>query len=149
MYIIILDRWLLWRFPDIAKVILSGIIELSNGCIMLSVIQNPSLRFFLVSAFLSFGGICVTMQTQTVCGRLGLGMYPLGKILQTIFSILLAGTILPFLYPGCSYPMRFAWIFLLVTILIFAYGKKVVAKREKLLYNREKKPWEDAKYVVP
>lgn len=149
MYIAVCSRWVLWVFPPITKTIFSGILELSNGCIALSNLQSQSIRFILASGFLSFGGLCVYMQTVAVCGNLGLGMYIPGKILQTVFSLFLSGILLPFLYPGCSYSCRYVLIILPAMVLTFAFMKKVVAKQEKLLYNRRKKPWEDTKYVVP
>lgn len=69
---------------------LGGLLELSGGCLSLFGITNHSLRFILCSAFLSFGGICVLMQTASVSSNLGLGLYLPGKIIQTGFSILIS-----------------------------------------------------------
>ena len=70
------------------QVILSGLLELSNGCLALRNIQREAIRFILCSLFLSFGGICVLMQTKSSVGSLGLGYYLPGKIIQTMLSIL-------------------------------------------------------------
>lgn len=70
--------------------ILSGFLELSNGCTNLIRTESEPLRLLLCSVFLSFGGICVLMQTRTAVSELGLGYYLPGKILQTSVSLLLS-----------------------------------------------------------
>ena len=75
--------------PLTARVGIVGLLELANGCMELSTIADAGLRAVLCSAFLSLGGLCVTMQTLSVTGSLGLGMYIPGKILQCTVSILL------------------------------------------------------------
>lgn len=84
-----LDRWLLWILPCTARVLLIGILELSNGCCFLPLIDNLSLRFIVCSVILAFGGLCVSMQTFSVIHGLALDTYLEGKILQMIFSFLL------------------------------------------------------------
>lgn len=75
---------------------LSGVFELSNGCLNLSSVASESVRFVLCSVFLAFGGICVLMQTKSAVGPLGLGYYVPGKIMQTTVSYILS-VILSFL----------------------------------------------------
>lgn len=84
-----LDRWLLWLIPLASRVGIIGLLELANGCLELPTIADVGLRAVLCSAFLSLGGLCVAMQTLSVTGSLGLGMYIPGKILQCTVSILL------------------------------------------------------------
>lgn len=84
-----LEKWLLWLFPVEVQVLLSGLLELTNGCCSLNLIDSEELRFIVASVMLSFGGICVLMQTASVTGSLGLGMYLPGKLLQTAISLLL------------------------------------------------------------
>jgi len=88
--IVFLNRWILWAFPEILSVILTGLLELANGCCRLAEISQPELRFVLCSGFLSFGGLCVTMQTASVIAGLPLRHYLTGKLLQTLFSLLLS-----------------------------------------------------------
>ena len=76
-----------------AKVILSGLFELSGGCIALNEISSMPLRFLLVSALLSFGGICVFMQTASVTAQCGTGLYLHGKLIQTLVSSMLSLTL--------------------------------------------------------
>lgn len=84
------DRWFLWLFSSELCVIFTGLLELANGCLRLDQISCVGLRFIVCSGILSFGGISVAMQTQSVTGSLGLGMYIPGKILQTLISLLLS-----------------------------------------------------------
>jgi hypothetical protein len=85
-----LDHWFLWMLPNQFKIIISGFLELSNGCVSLAAIPNEHLRFIIASCFLGFGGICVLMQTSSVTSQTGLGMYLPGKLLQTSISLILA-----------------------------------------------------------
>ena len=82
------DRWFLWVLPDFAQVGIYGFLELANGCCALNSVTSVGARFVLCSGLLAFGGICVMMQTASVTGKLGLGLYLPGKILQALFSIL-------------------------------------------------------------
>ena len=84
-----LDRWLLWMLQLTSRVSIIGLMELANGCLALTTIPDVGLRVLLCSVFLSLGSLCVTMQTLSVTGSLGLGMYIPGKILQCTVSILL------------------------------------------------------------
>lgn len=85
-----LNRWLFWFFPKELQVICTGLLELSNGCCALTQIQNSSLRFLVCSGILSFGGLCVTMQTASVIDGLSLKPYLLGKLTQTAISLILS-----------------------------------------------------------
>lgn len=84
------NRWFLWAFPAAIQVLLSGTLELSNGCILLNKIPQEGLRFILASFMLSFGGSCVLMQTKSVTHELGLGQYFPGKAIQTLMSTVLS-----------------------------------------------------------
>ena len=94
-----LQRWLLWLLPTPLKVCIIGTLELSNGCLELGSIRNEGLRFILSSGMLAFGGLCVSMQTVSVCNGLALKTYFIGKILQVIFSVLLAITLQYAIFP--------------------------------------------------
>ncbi len=85
------------------KLLLSGLLELTNGCAGLKAVENISLRFLLAAVMLNFGGLCVMLQTASVTEGLDLRYYLMGKLLQTGFSILFCflflgyyGAILPF-----------------------------------------------------
>ena len=111
-----LNRWALWIFPDDIQVLLTGLLELSNGCCSLSRMDDLNLRFLVCTLIHAFGGLCVTMQTASVIGGLSMKPYLMGKVIQTLFSVVLAALWL-----------RFGWICpwaILVIILAFP-GKAV------------------------
>lgn len=88
-----LDRWILWLFPQTLRVTLIGLLELSNGCWELTRITSIPMRFFLCSGLLAIGGLCVSMQTASVTGRLSLRYYRLGKGIQLLVSLILSSCI--------------------------------------------------------
>lgn len=85
-----LGRWLLWLLPIPAQVTILGILELSNGCCALDQISSDGLRFLIATGMLSFGGLCVTLQTASVAQGLNLKTYISGKLLQVLISLFLA-----------------------------------------------------------
>lgn len=87
------SRWFLWHLPVAAQVAVTGLLELSNGCSELLAVTDVRLRFCICAGMLSFGGLCVTMQTVSVTGGLSLRYYFLGKGIQTVFSIALSAAI--------------------------------------------------------
>ena len=84
-----LEKWCFWAMPDAAQVLISGLLELSNGCVRLGQIELPGLRYLISGVMLALGGCCVTMQTVSVCDGLSLRWYVPGKIIQCAVSILL------------------------------------------------------------
>lgn len=85
-----LNKWILGYFPKAVNVTITGIIELANGCLNLNSIADHGLRFFTASILLSFGGLCVAMQTETVSGNIPISDYLKGKLIQSAASGLLA-----------------------------------------------------------
>lgn len=118
-----LERWFLWLLPRELKVLIMGFLELSNGCCTLRDIGEEKLRFLICSGMLAFGGCCVLLQTETVIGKLGLGSYLKGKLMQTIFSLSLC---VGFLY-------HIWWLF--PAIILALLLKKAVAFQKILRYN--------------
>lgn len=82
-----LKKWILWLFPIPVQTLLCGLLELTNGCLALSSISDPKLRFVIASILLAFGGFCVSMQTVSVTSGLSLKYYFLGKSLQALFAV--------------------------------------------------------------
>lgn len=79
-------------FP-IVSAILAGMTELSAGMSMISLLQIPwTCKFILTAAMISFGGLCVLLQTASVLEGTGLSLkcYIQGKLLQSLFSAVLA-----------------------------------------------------------
>lgn len=136
-----LERWIFWAIPDTPRIILTGLLELSNGCILLSNLSSDHFRMILASAFLGFGGICVLLQTYSIIEVFGLSMYLPSKIFQGCISFLLA-YLVHFLIPN-SDPFMIS-PFLLVVIVLFSVflifllrkKEKPVAISENLLYNQ-------------
>lgn len=95
-----LDRWLLWIFPKEKSLLLTGILELSNGCIALHEMENLPLRFTVAAVITVFGGICVCLQTVSVCKSLSCKMYFVGKAIQAIICVPMAMIFSSFLFPG-------------------------------------------------
>ena len=85
-----LTKWVFWCIPFEIQVLLTGILELSNGCCMLSQIQDEALRFLICSCLLSLGGICITMQTAAVIGSLSLKTYLKGKFQHVLMCMMLS-----------------------------------------------------------
>lgn len=88
-----LNRWILWLLPVAGQVALTGFLELSNGCCNLMRIEDVSLRFMVCSGILAWGGLCVTMQTASVCQGLSMKYYFLGKAMQTVLSLLFSAAV--------------------------------------------------------
>lgn len=82
--------WFLWLLPAWTQVILMGFLELTNGCCELMMISDIGLRFVLCSCMLSFGGVCVFLQTIYVINGLNSWCYLKGKLVQTAFSFVLS-----------------------------------------------------------
>lgn len=134
------NRWFLWLFPASAQILFSGILEMSNGCVLLHNISKEGERFILSGIMLAFGGLCVGMQTISVTEGLGTGWYFPGKVLQTAFALLLSIIVQPVLFRRTEavIPPLHVFVGLLFFLLLFMFllrRKKVVAFQERLLYN--------------
>lgn len=93
--IVFLNRWVFWLLPSEIRVIFCGVLELSNGCCMLTAISNEQIRFLIASVLLSLGGCCVAMQTSAVIPGLSILPYLKGKLMQTLYSLAFSAMILP------------------------------------------------------
>ena len=124
-----LTRWFFCFFPEAVQVLLCGLLELSNGCCSLSQIGDASVRFLICSCMLSFGGLCIVMQTASVIEGLSIKPYLTGKLLQTIFSMILA-----------AFYLQFGWITLGISSVLFAVvPKKTVDFQNCKMYNKTKR----------
>lgn len=100
VFISILNRWIFWLLPKEIRVALTGLLELSNGCVELTAIENLSIRYAMGALMLSFGGLCVGLQTIAVCPELSCKSYFAGKIMQSLLSIPISIMAASFLFPG-------------------------------------------------
>lgn len=108
-----LDVWFLWFFPEWMQTLLMGVLELTNGCCELLLIEDVKLRFVVCSCILAFGGVCVLFQTASVTQGLSIGSYVKGKLIQSVFSFVLScavvlkqGLILAVFTPILIYMLR-------------------------------------------
>ena len=121
-----LDRWILWILPTEIRVVFCGLLELTNGCCMLNAIQSQGLRFIICSGLLSFGGLCVGMQTASVSQGVSLRWYLPGKLLHCLISTGLAAAVQE-LFPGNAGmklpPIILPGLLIVAGILVFYRGK--------------------------
>lgn len=87
----VLETRIAGQLPVYWKVLLTGILELSNGCIYVGSLEDPMPAFLLCGGMLTFGGLCVLLQTKSVINGLSVKYYLIGKLLQTVI-------VLPILY---------------------------------------------------
>ncbi len=81
------QRWFLWLLPQWTQILLCGLLEITNGCLMLQAVENIAVRFLLGVVMLNFGGLCVLMQTLSVTPGLDIRHYVRGKLLQTLCAL--------------------------------------------------------------
>lgn len=123
-----LDRWFLWLVPDGVRVVICGLLELTNGCCALNGIGNTGLRFVICAGMLSFGGLCVAMQTANAAQEVGLGAYFPGKLLQSLFSILLSLAVQPLFPQGVPiHPLLPLGVLIFLLVLGFLPGKREIS----------------------
>lgn len=123
-----LKKWVLWIMPACLQIMIIGLLELTNGCIELCALENVRIRFVICAALLSFGGLCIVMQTDSVTADLSLGKYLQGKLLQAIFSAFLAASVIY---------QRWFELFVLIGLLYYIprIFRKKVAFSNKMMYN--------------
>lgn len=125
-----LDRWLLWLLPESVRTLITGILELSNGCLSLSAIECVEFRFILAGIILSLGGICVWMQTQAVFPELPLSNYISGRILHCLICFALSSLSLLILIGHRKLMLLLLAIMglsMVLPVLFFRKRKKAVA----------------------
>lgn len=147
-----LDQYSVIQNPIIKSVIV-GFLELSNGCLSLDNISSYSSRFILLNAMLSFGGICVWMQTGSAAKNLSQKWFYSGKILQCLFSMFVAAFLQPFLFEDetlqCRNVIMLCCLTFLIIETVLLKRKKVVALLDGILYNYGKKQEMGFEHVVP
>ena len=109
-------------------IVISGIFELSNGCIRLSEFKSLPIRFILCSGYLAFGGLCVALQTLSITGALKWGLYLPGKLMQTCVSICLSLLSVQILYPDYHIPAKISLSVTGISLCIGAAAKYIAEK---------------------
>lgn len=136
-----LDRLFLWTLNNELAVLLKGSVELSNGCTALATISSAPLRFVICSTMLSFGGLCVWLQTASVIGGLSIKLSLWGKYLQTLISLMLSAILVPVLFPHSEYQTLLKYILpcgIAILAVSVVLPKIIVAFKRKMLYNATK-----------
>lgn len=110
--------------PGWLIVLMSGILELSNGCVALNTIDDPGFRFLCASIMLSLGGFCVFLQTHSVTSGIKLNTYLYGKLLQAVLSVCFSLIVVPFLYQTRLQIIPLIITVLAIIVLAFPLFKK-------------------------
>lgn len=143
VFLALSQHWLLAGLPETAQILVWGFLELTNGCRALATVSAPGARFLLCALFLSCGGICVWLQTDSVLQPLGTGHYALGKIIQTLVSFFLAWLTQPLLFSPEDRIHLPAMLPLVLGIALLWFWKKrkiTVAIPASTVYNEENIP---------
>lgn len=120
------QRWIFPFLPNLLCIILSGILELSNGCFLLPNIPSEPLRFVIAAGFICFGGVCVLLQIHAIVSSHNISMIPciVQKLLQAVLGCAIAAL---YLRVGiCALP---------IALITAVAAKKAVEKILVLLYN--------------
>lgn len=125
------DRWFFGLVQVEIQVLIAGLLELSNGCIMLQRIPEEGIRFILACPMLAFGGVCIGMQTSSVTSGLGTGYYFPGKVLHALFSLLLAMFLHPIFFQNQIFPHPIP----IIILIMFAIGIILLALYRKKLWH--------------
>jgi hypothetical protein len=124
--LVFIERWVGWYFPTELQVLISGILELSNGCVELTRIESSQIRFILCAGFLSFGGLCVTMQTLSVIENVPKDLYFPGKVLQCCISISIASML-------CGKPMGLMPAMIAIALSVFLRRKQKICRNLQII----------------
>lgn len=135
-FLALLQKWFLWRLSMPLQVVIVGFIELSNGCLSLAGISNTGLRFILCAVFLSFGGLCVALQTVSAAPEVDHSLYIPGKLMQAMLSFIVAYIVQSFAFKKDE-TVYLPWVLVLalfIALVVFVYMK---CKRKNSCGNLE------------
>lgn len=107
--ITIMEKRVLWLLPHPVEIFIVGLLEMSNGCILLDELTSTGWRFLLFSVFISFGGICVFLQSHSSAPKLISIRYAIYKLLQSVITFLLAYPLQRILLPPQESAVLPAW----------------------------------------
>ena len=130
--IAVLDRWILWILPQDFRILVSGILELANGCTQLINSSNEAQQISLFTTMLGFGGICVLLQTYAIfaVNDLSIKQYFPGKLTHAAISYLLCISILS--YQNDYTPRMISVILALCMCILYLF---FFLKRQKVYGN--------------
>ena len=137
------NKYILHRLPQHLAITITGLLELTNGCFALQNIASEHIRFLICSVLLSFGGVCILLQTAAVTENLDTRSYFPGKVMQCCISVLLAESLVPFLFDNAKLHMSLTMIFFCILIFVIyllniTRSKKSIAFSHNMIYNGKK-----------
>ena len=134
------NTYLLHSITNGVSILVTGFLELTNGTVALTSINNEALRFVLFNVFLSFGGLCVMMQIISAGQGIISHTFFIGKGLHLLLTLSFSLLIQWFLrIPGYDsvpfFPILIASILIVILASVLICSKKRVATERHLLYN--------------
>ena len=114
-----LDKVIIQTHYSLPKTLLWGSLEVTNGLMALKTLNTESLQFVISSFFLSFGGICVLLQTRAVAPDLPMKQYILSRLLHSGVSCLLASLSSYFLFKNAYINIRIIFLFAAVATICY------------------------------
>lgn len=131
LLLVFLNKYLFCLFPAPLRLFLTGLLELTNGCLLLSEFPE-GIRLIAACCFTAFGGLCVWMQVKSLCSRAGLDgtCYLPQKLTQSCIAVLLA---LVFTAVQASDQAKLLGLFLCGGIVLLF--KKTVEISKTMVYN--------------
>ncbi|MBO5868345.1 MAG: hypothetical protein J6Q54_05515, partial [Oscillospiraceae bacterium] len=132
-----LDLWFLRNFSIGTQILITGMLELSNGCVQMKAILNQGQAFVISATLLSFGGLCITMQTISVMQQVGNTLYFPIKFLQGCISFILSSGLQFLLFPEehICYVNPIALIAIMIIGICTLYFLKFKIRGRNSVYN--------------
>ena len=122
------EKWFLNKININLRVIIAGLMELTNGCCMLNLIADENTRLILCSGLLSAGGFCVFLQTNAIAQTVSFRLYFPVKLMQCGISVICA-------YLCTRLNLCLTAAVMSVTVLIILLIKKYMVIERKTMYN--------------
>ncbi len=124
------NRWFLWLFPQPTQVFIWGITELANGSVALHSLSSLGMKLTYFALFLSFGGLCVWLQTLSVAENVNTALYLPGKLTQSGISLFLSAAAQMLLPPGerFFFPVWVYGIGAIIFVVNSIYARKMEIK---------------------
>lgn len=119
-----LKRWVFWYFSSDTSTLITGFLELANGCMELRQVLSPTKRFIMAAVFLSSGGLCVALQTVSLSGQLRCKNYFIGKTVQSLLAFVLSYSISGFWTYRHPAVLVALWAFIFSGIIVYHTVRK-------------------------
>ena len=148
-----LRHWFTHQISALGQSLVAGFLEMSNGCILLQNLECMGLRYILCAVFLSFGGMCITLQTISVVKNVPLSKYIWGKIMHSGISGIFAALTQYCFFSGSdtypSVPITLVCLSAVLLSMIVLYSsKKGVAIPQNIVYNIKNKQRGTLPYAI-